>query len=87
MQMHTRCWPSQVDDGYHYVHDVNEDETAEAADDDNEDDLRYILMQAITDADHQRLQTLSLESCALWTRFWDEQLVRAGTEVQVSALA
>lgn len=67
-----------VDDGYYYVHGVSDDDTAEAADDDHEDDLWFILTQAITEDQFDHVRRISLEYCDLWVRFWDEQLVLAG---------
>ncbi|MEN2979449.1 hypothetical protein P7L78_12530 [Tistrella bauzanensis] len=67
-----------VDDGYYYVHGVSEDVTAEAADDDHEDDLWFILTQSLTPDQYDHVRAISLAYCDLWVRFWDEQLVLAG---------
>ena len=64
-------------DGYYYVHGVSDDDSAEAADDDHEDDLWFILTQALTDADRESLRTLGLRYCDLWVRFWDHQMTLA----------
>ncbi|ENP5932890.1 hypothetical protein ACDZ46_004011, partial [Acinetobacter baumannii] len=60
--------------GYYHVHGVSEDETAEAADDDHEEDLWFILMQACTEEDYTYLENLCLEYCDLWEKFWDVQM-------------
>lgn len=60
--------------GYYHVHGVSEDETAEAADDDHEEDLWFILMQACTEEDYVHLENLCLEYCDLWEKFWDIQM-------------
>ncbi|MDR2249869.1 hypothetical protein [Acinetobacter sp.] len=60
--------------GYYHVHGISEDETAEAADDDHEEDLWFILMQACTEEDYDHLENLCLEYCNLWERFWDIQM-------------
>jgi len=60
--------------GYYHVHGVSEDKTAEAADDDHEEDLWFILMQACTEEDYIRLENLCLEYCDLWKKFWDVQM-------------
>ncbi len=60
--------------GYYHVHGVSEDETAEAADDDHEEDLWFILMQACTEEDYTYLENLCLEYCDLWEKFWDVQI-------------
>ena len=66
-----------MNDGYYYVHGVSDDDSAEAADDDHEDDLWFILTQALTDADRESLRTLGLRYCDLWVRFWDHQMTLA----------
>ncbi|AZC08386.1 hypothetical protein DKE48_015740 [Acinetobacter nosocomialis] len=60
--------------GYYHVHGVSTDETAEAADDDHQDDLWFALAQAITKDDYESLTKLCLDYCALWTEFWDAQI-------------
>ncbi|MDV4264647.1 iron-containing redox enzyme family protein [Acinetobacter seifertii] len=60
--------------GYYHVHGISEDETAEAADDDHEEDLWFILMQACTEEDYIYLENLCLEYCNLWEKFWDVQM-------------
>ncbi|MFU0500220.1 hypothetical protein ACMZ5D_05705, partial [Acinetobacter baumannii] len=60
--------------GYYHVHGVSTDETAEAADDDHQDDLWFALAQAITKDDYESLTQLCLDYCALWTEFWDAQI-------------
>ncbi|OTG82175.1 hypothetical protein [Acinetobacter sp. ANC 4648] len=61
-------------DGYYHVHGVSSDETAEAADDDHQDDLWYALAQAITVNDYENLSNLCLEYCELWNDFWNTQI-------------
>ncbi|MHC3032236.1 hypothetical protein [Acinetobacter nosocomialis] len=63
--------------GYYHVHGVSEDKTAEAADDDHEEDLWFILMQACTEEDYIRLENLCLEYCDLWKKFWDVQMEKS----------
>lgn len=60
--------------GYYHVHGISEDESAEAADDDHEEDLWYVLMQACTEEDYNYIEKLCLEYCDLWEKFWDAQL-------------
>ena len=60
--------------GYYHVHGISEDESAEAADDDHEEDLWYVLMQACTEEDFNYIEKLCLEYCDLWEKFWDTQL-------------
>ncbi|ENX04037.1 hypothetical protein F900_00528 [Acinetobacter modestus] len=64
----------EVDSGYYYVHGVSHDETAEAADDDHEDDLWFVLAQACTEDDYEFITKISFEYCDLWQQFWDKQI-------------
>ena len=70
----TKAVGINVDGGYYYVHGVSSDDTAEAADDDHQNDLWYALAQAITADDYKGLHQLCLEYCALWNSFWDLQI-------------
>jgi hypothetical protein len=63
-----------VDDGYYFVHGVSEDDTAEAADDDHENDLWLALTQALTPEHYPRVQQLCMRYCDLWDQFWTAQL-------------
>lgn len=63
-----------VETGYYYVHGVTTDETAEAADDDHEDDLWLILIQACTPDQHETLWAMCKKYCDLWDEFWSYQL-------------
>ncbi|QQV65305.1 hypothetical protein ABCA12_0623 [Acinetobacter junii] len=63
-----------VDSGYYYVHGVSNDATAEAADDDHEDDLWFVLAQACTEDDYGYIARICLEYCDLWQQFWDQQI-------------
>ena len=70
----TRALGIDVDDGYYFVHGVSEDITAEAADDDHENDLWLALTQALTPEHYPRVQSLCLRYCDLWDQFWTAQL-------------
>lgn len=70
----TKAIGINVEGGYYYVHGVSSDDTAQAADDDHEDDLWYALAQAISDEDFVSLTELCLEYCSLWNKFWDVQI-------------
>ncbi|SHI29538.1 iron-containing redox enzyme family protein [Pollutimonas bauzanensis] len=63
-----------VNDGYYHVHGVSDDDTTEAADDDHEDDLWFVLIQAIAEDQQDRIKALCMMYCDLWARFWDEQI-------------
>jgi hypothetical protein len=70
----TRALGFDVDDGYYFVHGVSEDVSAEAADDDHENDLWLALTQALTPEHYPRVQSLCLRYCDLWDQFWTAQL-------------
>lgn len=80
----TRALGIDVNDGYYYVHGVSEDETAEAADDDHENDLWLILTQALTPDQYQRVQLLCLRYCDLWEQFWTAQMEHALGRAELS---
>lgn len=62
-----------VDDGYYFVHGISEDETAEASDDDHEDDLWNVLNQALEAVDYDGVRNIAISYCDLWAEFWDHQ--------------
>lgn len=66
-----------VSDGYYFVHGISTDADAEAADDDHENDLWLILTQALTPEQYGRIETLCLQYCDLWDRFWTFQMNKA----------
>ncbi|ENU92060.1 MULTISPECIES: hypothetical protein [Acinetobacter] len=63
-----------VASGYYYVHGVSYDASSEAADDDHEDDLWFVLAQACTEEDYNFITKICLEYCDLWQQFWDKQI-------------
>lgn len=73
----TRALGIDVNDGYYYVHGVSEDASAEAFDDDHENDLWLILTQALTPDQYQRVQMLCMRYCDLWEQFWTAQIDQA----------
>ncbi|WP_218156322.1 hypothetical protein [Dyella sp. OK004] len=75
----TRALGINVNDGYYYVHGISEDASAEAADDDHENDLWLILTQALTPDQYQRVQQICMRYCDLWEQFWTAQLERLQT--------
>lgn len=80
----TKALGFDVDCGYYYVHGVSSDETADAADDDHEEDLWLILGQACTDSDYDYIKTTCLEYCDLWVSFWDKQMEFAKADLEVA---
>lgn len=73
----TKALNIDVSDGYYFVHGVSSDYSAEAADDDHENDLWLVLTQALTPDQQARIETLCLHYCDLWDRFWTFQMSRA----------
>jgi hypothetical protein len=63
-----------VTSGYYHVHGVSTDETAEAADDDHEEDLWLVTAQSVVAARFDELTASALAYCEVWARFWDCQL-------------
>jgi len=61
----TRSLGIRVDDGYYFVHGTTADDTAEAADDDHEDDLWLILTQALTPELYVQVREECLAYCDL----------------------
>lgn len=80
----TKAIGFDVNCGYYYVHGVSGDETAEAADDDHEEDLWLILAQACTQADYASIKQACLEYCDLWASFWDKQMQIAQTDLKAA---
>lgn len=62
-----------VEGGYYNVHGTSEDEGAEANDDDHEDDLWYVLAQAMTPDRQDEIRALCMKYCDLWSDFWSRQ--------------
>lgn len=81
----TRALGLDVSDGYYFVHGISADETAEAADDDHENDLWLILTQALTPDQYSRVQALCLRYCNLWSQFWTVQLQKVQAFGDVSS--
>lgn len=69
-----------VEGGYYNVHGTSEDESAEAADDDHEDDLWYVLAQAMTPDRQTEIRAQCLKYCDLWNEFWSLQMGLLGRQ-------
>jgi hypothetical protein len=74
MRAATAALGIDVSDGYYRVHGVSTDETAEAADDDHENDLWLILTQGLTPDQYPLVEALCLQYCDLWDQFWTYQI-------------
>ncbi|NJN88845.1 MAG: hypothetical protein HC881_24390 [Leptolyngbyaceae cyanobacterium SL_7_1] len=63
-----------VSSGYYLCHGTSDDQLANACDDTHEDDLWYIVMQAILPEHYSAIAELCLRYCDLWVEFWDAQM-------------
>lgn len=63
-----------VQGGYYEFHGTSDEEEWEAYDDDHEEDLWYILMQALTPAQYEPIRAKANHYLGLWAQFWDEQM-------------
>jgi hypothetical protein len=63
-----------VTSGYYYVHGMSSDETADAADDDHEEDLWLVTAQSVVPNRYDELTVSALAYCDVWAKFWDCQL-------------
>lgn len=73
LRRNTAALGIRVNEGYYHVHGVSEDKSCNAADDYHENDLWYVLTQAILPADYTKIRTACLEYCDLWDQFWTHQ--------------
>lgn len=71
-----------VQGGYYNVHGTSEDDSAEAADDDHEDDLWYVLAQAMTPDRQAEIRAQCLKYCDLWDEFWTLQMGLLGFQAR-----
>ncbi|NJL20716.1 MAG: hypothetical protein HC895_07745 [Leptolyngbyaceae cyanobacterium SM1_3_5] len=63
-----------VELGYYVCHGTSDDLQANADDDTHEDDLWYVLMQALTPDRYDQIAHLCEHYCDLWVEFWDAQM-------------
>lgn len=63
-----------LDSGYFYVHGSSEDENTNAADDDHEDDLWYVIAQKLSPQQYLGFQRTIAWWMQKWGKFWDAQL-------------
>jgi hypothetical protein len=54
--------------------DDNVEVKADANDDNHENDLWYVLLQALTSERYEDIEQSCLDYCDLWVRFWDTQM-------------
>jgi len=67
-----------VTSGYYLCHGTSDDDQAEANDDAHEDDLWYVLMQALVPEQYSAITDLCEQYCDLWAKFWDAQMMLLG---------
>lgn len=69
--------------GYYMNHGASDDDQAEGDDDTHEDDLWYVLMQALSPDKYEKIEKLCEEYCDLWVEFWDIQMEPIEKEAKV----
>lgn len=74
LRENTKAVGINVTTGYYVCHGTSNDLQAEANDDTHEDDLWYVLMQAIAPAQYDDIAKLCQKYCDLWVEFWDAQM-------------
>lgn len=74
LRENTKAVGVNVTTGYYVCHGTSDDVQAEANDDTHEDDLWYVLMQAIAPAQYDDITKLCHKYCDLWVEFWDAQM-------------
>lgn len=74
LRENTKALGINVTTGYYVCHGTSDDVQAEANDDTHEDDLWYVLMQAIAPAQYDKITELCYKYCDLWVEFWDAQM-------------
>lgn len=63
-----------VNSGYYFCHGISEDMDTNANDDNHENDLWWVLMQAITPDRYDDVAERCIQYLSLWAEFWDEQM-------------
>lgn len=74
LRRNTAALGINVDSGYYFVHGTSGDKSANACDDDHEDDLWHVLAQAALPEEHAQIRKACLKYCDLWDQFWTHQL-------------
>jgi len=86
LRENTRAVGVNVDSGYYFCHGTTLDMQADANDDDHEDDLWYVLMQALTPAQYDDIAKLCNRYCDLWVEFWNTQMTLLGAATELMAI-
>ncbi|NJL35473.1 MAG: hypothetical protein HC840_32770 [Leptolyngbyaceae cyanobacterium RM2_2_4] len=84
LRENSRCVGVEVSSGYYLCHGTSDDQLAQACDDTHEDDLWYIVMQAILPERYSSIAELCLRYCDLWVEFWDTQMSLLQEQLLVS---
>ncbi|MGB7086134.1 MAG: hypothetical protein WBD47_11320 [Phormidesmis sp.] len=74
LRQNTKAIGVSVDTGYYRCHGTSDDTEADANDDAHEDDLWYVLMQALVPEKYELISDLCEQYCDLWVEFWDSQM-------------
>ncbi len=73
--------------GYYLNHGASDDAQAEADDDTHEDDLWYVLMQAVSPTEYEKITDICERYCHLWADFWDAQMSVLELQVEEKVIA
>ncbi|MEB3355685.1 MAG: hypothetical protein VKK04_03000 [Synechococcales bacterium] len=76
-----------VTSGYYLCHGTSDDAQADANDDAHEDDLWYVLMQALLPDQYETILQVCSRYCDLWVEFWDAQMQLLERAEPVPAIA
>ena len=74
LRENTKALGVDVTSGYYLCHGTSDDAQAEASDDAHEDDLWYVLMQALAPEQYAVITDLCEQYCDMWAQFWDTQM-------------
>lgn len=74
LRENTKVLGIDVTTGYYVCHGTSDDAQAEADDDTHQDDLWYVLTQAITPSRYDEISRLCHQYCDLWVEFWNAQM-------------
>lgn len=87
LRENTKAIGVSVSSGYYRCHGTSDDSEAEANDDAHEDDLWYVLMQALVPGQYEVITDLCDQYCDLWVEFWDSQMALLNQPAMSVAMA
>lgn len=87
LRENTKAIGVSVSSGYYRCHGTSDDSEAEANDDAHEDDLWYVLMQALVPGQYEAITGLCDQYCDLWVEFWNGQMALLNQPAMSVAMA